>query len=100
MQFLWEKCQQHHEHKETASPLMLEFAQKLAEALPLFTESTPITPQWIFTPFVSVLKNVISTVIRADSHRVVRISFCVCFVLQLLGVSLPHLPPFSLLLST
>jgi hypothetical protein len=76
IQFLWDKCQQNHEPNMYASesPLLTEFARNLAAALPSYTASMPITPQWVFSPFLKVLKQVIGTVVSSDSSRVVRIS--------------------------
>lgn len=76
IQYLWDKCQpqQNHENDAATSPLLIDFAQNLPDSLSKYIASTvPVTPQWVFSPFISVLKHIISTV-ASDNHRVIRIS--------------------------
>lgn len=76
---MWDRSQQGHEEAKISSDYpLIEFARSLVTYLPTYTESSPITPQWVFSPFIKWLKNVISTVLSSDPRRVVRISILIC----------------------
>eukprot|EP00026_Physarum_polycephalum_P000035 Phypoly_transcript_00035.p1 GENE.Phypoly_transcript_00035~~Phypoly_transcript_00035.p1 ORF type:complete len:2948 (+),score=330.54 Phypoly_transcript_00035:176-8845(+) len=73
LQYLWDASQQTWPSNEHDSPLLMDFARDLPAVLPSFTSATPITPQWVFAPFVQALKHIVRTVISLDDKRVKRV---------------------------